>query len=49
LPASATESTASLPLSASQLANGANTLTAVYSGNSVYGGSTSAPIIVTLE
>jgi hypothetical protein len=35
LPASATESEASLPLSASQLAPGANTLTAVYSGNSI--------------
>jgi hypothetical protein len=35
LPASATESAASLPLRASQLAQGANTLTAVYSGNSI--------------
>ncbi|MGA2355570.1 MAG: Ig-like domain repeat protein, partial [Terriglobales bacterium] len=35
LPASATESFATLPLSASQLAPGANTLTAVYSGNSI--------------
>jgi hypothetical protein len=35
LPTSATESTASLPLSASQLAPGTNTLTAVYSGNSI--------------
>jgi hypothetical protein len=35
LPTSATESAASLPLSASQLAAGANTLTAVYSGNSI--------------
>jgi len=35
LPASATESAASLPLRASQLASGANTLTAVYSGNSI--------------
>ena len=35
LPASATESAASLALSASQLAPGANTLTAVYSGNSI--------------
>jgi hypothetical protein len=34
-PTSATESTASLPLRASQLAPGANTLTAVYSGNSI--------------
>jgi hypothetical protein len=59
LPASATESAASLPLRASQLAPGPHTLTAVYSGNSiapccpvsgppvtVYGGSTSAPIVV---
>ncbi len=62
LPSSATESTASLPLKASQLAPGANTLTAVYSGNSiapccpisgppvtVYGSSTSPPIVVTLQ
>ncbi len=35
LPASATESAASLPLRASQLAPGANTLTAVYSGNAI--------------
>jgi hypothetical protein len=35
LPSSATESTASLPLRASQLAPGANTLTAAYSGNSI--------------
>jgi hypothetical protein len=35
LPTSATESAATLPLSASQLAPGANTLTAVYSGNSI--------------
>ena len=35
LPTSATESAASLPLSASQLEQGANTLTAVYSGNSI--------------
>ena len=62
LPTSATESAATLPLSASQLAPGANTLTAVYSGNSiapccpvsgppvaVYGSSTSAPVIVTLQ
>jgi len=35
VPAGVTESTASLPLSASQLASGANTLTAVYSGNSI--------------
>lgn len=35
LPASATESEAQLPLSAAQLAPGANELTAVYSGNSI--------------
>jgi hypothetical protein len=35
LPTSATESGASLPLNASQLVLGANTLTAVYSGNSI--------------
>jgi Bacterial Ig-like domain (group 3) len=35
LPTSVTQSAASLPLSASQLAPGANTLTAVYSGNSI--------------
>jgi hypothetical protein len=35
LPTSATESEASLPLNASQLEQGANTLTAVYSGNSI--------------
>jgi Bacterial Ig-like domain (group 3)/Right handed beta helix region/Protein of unknown function (DUF1565) len=49
VPASATESAANLPLSASELAKGANTLTAVYSGNSVYGSSTSAHITVTLQ
>ncbi len=48
-PTGATEAAASVPLSASQLATGGNTLTAVYSGNSVYGGSTSAPITVTLK
>ncbi len=35
LPTSATESTASAPLNASELAPGVNTLTAVYSGNSI--------------
>jgi hypothetical protein len=35
LPVSASESAASLPLKASQLAQGGNTLTAVYSGNSI--------------
>jgi len=34
-PTSATESAASLPLSASQLVPGANTITAVYSGNTI--------------
>ena len=48
-PASASESVASLRLNASKLAPGANTLTAVYPGNSVYGSSTSAPITVTLR
>ena len=48
-PASASESVASLRLHASKLAPGANTLTAVYPGNSVYGSSTSAPITVTLR
>jgi len=49
VPTSATESAANLPLIPSELAQGANTLTAVYSGNSVYGSSTSAPITVTLQ
>ena len=35
LPTSATTSAASMPISASQLAHGANTITAVYSGNSI--------------
>jgi len=48
-PLSATESAAAVPLRASQLAQGANTLTAVYSGSAVYGSSTSAPITVTLQ
>ena len=49
LPTGDSQSAASLPLSASELQVGPNTLTAVYSGNPVYGGSTSAPIIVTLQ
>jgi hypothetical protein len=49
VPDSATDAAASLPLSASELAQGTNTLTAVYTGNSVYGSSTSVPITVTLE
>jgi hypothetical protein len=49
VPDSATESGASLRLSASDLTQGANTLTAVYSGNSVYGSSTSMPITVMLQ
>jgi Bacterial Ig-like domain (group 3) len=48
-PAGVSKSVASLRLHASELAPGANTLTAVYSGNSVYGSSTSAPITVTLQ
>ncbi len=48
-PGSATESVASRPLTASELAPGANTITAMYSGNSVYGSLTSAPITVTLQ
>jgi hypothetical protein len=35
VPTSATESTATLPVSASQLGLGANSLTGVYSGNSI--------------
>jgi hypothetical protein len=42
LPASVTESAASLPLSASQLGAGSNTLTAVYSGNTIAVGCCSA-------
>jgi hypothetical protein len=42
LPIGATASAASLPLSASQLAQGSNTLTAVYSGNSIALGCCSA-------
>ena len=49
VPESAAESAATLPLNASELAPGANTLTAVYSGNALYGGATSAPITVTLQ
>jgi len=49
VPGGDTESTASLPLSTSELAPGANTLTAVYSGNSVYGSANSAPISVTVQ
>ena len=49
LPTGATSSAASMPLNASQLGAGANTLTAVYSGNSVYGSSTSASITVRLQ
>ena len=49
VPVSGTESAANLPLSASELAPGANMLTAVYSGNSMYGSSTSAPITVRLR
>jgi hypothetical protein len=49
VPTSATESAAVLPLSASTLAQGANRLRAVYSGNSVYRSSTSPSITVTLQ
>jgi hypothetical protein len=49
MPTDATDAAASLPLNASQLALGANTLTAVYSGDSHYGGATSAPITITLQ
>ncbi|MGA2922839.1 MAG: Ig-like domain repeat protein [Candidatus Sulfotelmatobacter sp.] len=49
VPASATESAASLQLTASELEPGTNTLKAVYSGNSVYRSSTSSPITVTLR
>jgi hypothetical protein len=49
LPTGDAESAASMPLSASQLNMGSNTITAAYSGNSVYGSSTSAPITVTLQ
>jgi hypothetical protein len=49
LPVSVAESAATIPLSASQLSPGANALTAFYSGNSVYGSTTSTPITVTLK
>jgi hypothetical protein len=49
LPTGDAESAASMPLNASQLNMGSNTISAVYSGNSVYGSSTSAPITVTLQ
>jgi hypothetical protein len=53
LPTSATSSAASMPISASQLAQGANTITAVYSGNLIApccspseppGGGTAVPV-----
>ena len=47
-PIDATDSTASLTLNSSQLALGANAITAVYSGDANYGGSTSSAITVTL-
>jgi hypothetical protein len=49
LPTGDAESEAIMLLSASRLSMGSNTITAVYSGNSVYGSSTSAPIMVTLQ
>lgn len=49
LPTGDAGSAGSMLLSASQLNVGANTITAVYSGNSVYGSSTSTPITVTLQ
>jgi hypothetical protein len=49
LPTGDASSSATMPLSASQLNTGANQITAVYSGNTVYGSSTSAPITVTLQ
>ncbi len=47
-PLDATDSTATLTLNASQLAAGANLITAVYGGDTNYGGSTSTAIAVTL-
>jgi len=47
-PLDATDSTATLTLNASQLAPGANTITAVYAGDINYVGSTSSAITVTL-
>jgi sugar lactone lactonase YvrE len=47
-PIDATDSTATLTLNGSQLVLGANSITAVYSGDANYGGSTSAAITVTL-
>jgi Bacterial Ig-like domain (group 3)/Right handed beta helix region len=49
LPTGDATAAGSMLLSASQLNMGSNTVTAVYSGNSVYGSSTSAPITVTLQ
>jgi hypothetical protein len=49
VPTGDAESEAIMLLSASRLSMGSNTITAVYSGNSVYGSSTSAPIMVTLQ
>ena len=44
----ATDSSATVTLSGSQLAPGANSITAIYSGDVNYGGSTSTAIVVTL-
>lgn len=49
VPTSVAGSDAHLPLTASQLHRGDNRLTAVYSGNSVYGRSKSPPITVALQ
>jgi len=49
VPTGDAESEAIMLLSASRLSMGSNTITAVYSGNSFYGSSTSAPITVTLQ
>jgi hypothetical protein len=49
LPTGDAQSSVSMPLNASQLSQGANQITAVYSGNSVYGSVTSAPITITLQ
>jgi len=49
VPSSATKSKARLPLMASELDHGANRLTAVYLGNTVYRMSTSLPITVRLQ
>ncbi|MGB8014143.1 MAG: Ig-like domain repeat protein [Terriglobales bacterium] len=47
-PLDATDSTATFTLTGSQLASGANSITAVYAGDTNYGGSTAAATTVTL-